>query len=147
MLWNSKQTSEQRQDLYQLLKKYTRLFSGKLGLYHHRKVHIDLIEGAEPKHSRPYPVPHIHYDTFKKELEHMVRLGVLVKQGTSEWVSPSFIIPKKDGRVCWISDLRELNKVIRRKVYLLPVKTETLSFVRHYKHIEKKNRIFHLHKA
>jgi hypothetical protein len=77
----------------------------------------------------------------------MVRLGVLVKQGTSEWASPSFIIPKKDGRVRWISDLRELNKVIRRKVYPLPVITETLSFVRHYKHIEKKNRIFHLHEA
>eukprot|EP00970_Alexandrium_tamarense_P015712 scaffold5391_cov175-Alexandrium_tamarense.AAC.17 len=66
-------TSEQRQDLYRLLKKYTKLFSGNLGRYPHRKVHIDLIEGAEPKHSRPYPVPHIHYDKFKKELEHMVQ--------------------------------------------------------------------------
>jgi hypothetical protein len=59
-------TDEQRNDLNQLLKKYTILFSGKLGLYPHRKVHIDLIEGAEAKHCKPYPVPHIHYDTFKR---------------------------------------------------------------------------------
>ena len=119
-------TDEQRNDLNQLLKKYTRLFSGKLGLYPHRKVHIDLIEGAEAKHCKPYPVPHVHYETFKKELEHLVRLGVLIRQGTSEWASPSFIIPKKDGTVRWVSDLRQLNKVIKRKVYPLPVITDIL---------------------
>eukprot|EP00970_Alexandrium_tamarense_P003934 scaffold665_cov127-Alexandrium_tamarense.AAC.1 len=119
-------TIEQRNNLYQLLKKYTRLFSGNLGVYPHRRVQIDLIEGAEAKHCKPHPVPHIHYDTFKRELEHLVQLGVLVKQGTSEWASPSFIIPKKDGRVRWISHLRQLNKVIKRKVYPLPVITDIL---------------------
>ena len=44
----------------------------------------------------------------------------------SEWASPSFIIPKKPkdpkepGTVQFPSDLRELNKRVTRKPYLLP---------------------------
>ena len=41
-------------------------------------------------------------------------------------MSPSFIIPKKDGRVRWISNLRQLDKVIRRKQYMLPIITDIL---------------------
>jgi hypothetical protein len=75
------------------------MFNGTLGIYPHKKAHIDIDPNAKPVHSRPYPVPQIHLKTFKKELNHLVRVGVLVAQQESEWASPSFIIPKKDGRV------------------------------------------------
>jgi hypothetical protein len=64
--------------------------------------------------------------TFKKELNQLVKIGVLAAQQESEWASPSFIIPKKDGRVRWISNLRQLNKVIRHKQYPLPIITDIL---------------------
>jgi hypothetical protein len=51
-------TSTQRDDLAALLSNYSKLFNGELGLYPHRKLHLDLVENAQPVHRRPYPVPH-----------------------------------------------------------------------------------------
>jgi hypothetical protein len=64
--------------------------------------------------------------TFKTELSHLERIGVLAPQQESEWASPSFIIPKKDGRVCWISNLNQLKKVIQCKQYPLPIMMDIL---------------------
>ena len=114
-------TPSQRNNLAKLLKKHEELFSGKLGMYPHTKCIIELLPGSQAVHVRHYPVPRIHQDTFKQELEHLVKLGVLSYQGSSEWASPSFIIPKNDNQVRWISDLRALNTCIKRKQYPLPI--------------------------
>jgi hypothetical protein len=58
-----------------------------LDVYPHKKVHIEIDPNAKPVHSMPHPVPQIHLKTLKKE----------------------------DNRVRWISNSRQLNKVIRRK--------------------------------
>jgi hypothetical protein len=118
--------AHQKADLLQVLQENNKMFDGTLGVYSHKKVHIDIDPNAKPVHSRPYSVPRIHLKTFKKELDHLVRIGVLAAQQESEWASPSFIIPKKDSRVCWISNLCQLNKVIRRKQYPLPIITYIL---------------------
>ncbi|KAL7475121.1 hypothetical protein ACHAW6_001044, partial [Cyclotella cf. meneghiniana] len=41
--------------------------------------------------------PCVHLDIFKHELDHLLEIGVLVLTQESEWASPSFIIPIKDG--------------------------------------------------
>ncbi len=99
----------------------TGTIDGTLGVSPHRKLHIDLVLGAVPKHFGPYAIPVIHLEAFKKELIHLVKIGVLSPQVASEWASPTFITPKKDGRVRWVSNLRELNKVAKRKQYPLPI--------------------------
>jgi hypothetical protein len=80
-----------------------------------------LVPGAIAKHARPYPVPVIHLSAFKKESLHLVKIGILSQQGASEWASPMFITPPKDGRVHWVSDLWELIKVVKKKQYPLPI--------------------------
>jgi hypothetical protein len=64
--------------------------------------------------------------TLKKKLDHLVKIGVLAAQQEGEWASSSFIIHKKDNRVCWISNLCQLNKVMRHKQYPLSIITDML---------------------
>ena len=128
---------DQRRDLFSILNKHKKLFDGSLGVYPHKKVHIELKPGAKPVHHHAYPVPHLHRQTFKKELDHMVELGILEPCGASEWASPAFIIPKKDGRVRQITDLRSLNKAIVRKKYPLPIITDMLEQISGYKFFTK----------
>ena len=118
---------DQKEDQKVLLNKHKKLFDGTLGVYPHKTFHIEIYPEAVLVHSRAYPVPHINLDTFKTELQHLVQIGVLVPQGCSEWASPSFIIPNKYGRVHWISDLHQLNKVLKRKQYPLPIINDILS--------------------
>ena len=112
--------SQQQKMLYQLLKKYEEIFDGKLSDWDTEPVEFEFQEGAKPHNQRHFPVPHIHKETFKKELMHLVDLGVLEVVKESEWGSPTFIIPKKDGKVRFVSDFRVLNKKIKRKPYPLP---------------------------
>ena len=130
-------TKSQQNDLLEVLQKHSSIFNGTLGLYPHKKLHIDIEPDAKPNYSRPYSIPRIHLSTFKKELEHLVKIGVLKPQNESEWACPTFIIPKKDGRVRWVSDLRQLNKVIRRKQYPLPIITDVLRKRMGYKFFTK----------
>ncbi len=57
-------STQQKADLKQVLSEFTKLFDGTLGVYPHRKFHIELEPGAKPRHARPYPVPVTHLETF-----------------------------------------------------------------------------------
>jgi hypothetical protein len=117
----------QQAELLAVLSKHENLFNGKLGKYNGPPVHLDLEENAVPHRTRAYDIPHSQKLIFKGELDRLVKIGVLEECGRSEWISGTFIIPKKDGRVRWISDFRALNKALKRKVWPMPLISELLA--------------------
>jgi hypothetical protein len=103
-----------REKLLSLLLKYETLFDGTLGDWNRPPVSIELKDGAMPYHGRPYPIAQIHKATLIKEINRLCSIGVMKRQASSQWASPTFIIPKKDMTVRTISDFRKLNKRIVR---------------------------------
>ena len=112
--------TQEKQLLRNLLEKYKSLFDGTLGQWKNETLEIELKSGATPYHARAFPIPKIHENTLRMEVERLCKEKVLKRVNRSEWAAPTFIIPKKDGTVRFISDFRELNKRIKRKPYPIP---------------------------
>jgi hypothetical protein len=108
-------TASNREKLRPVLLKFKLLFDSTLSDWKLPPVSFELKEGMKPYHGRLYPIPHKHKAVLMKEIKQLCNIGVLEWQPSSRWVSPTFIIPKKDSTVRTISDFRELNKCIVRK--------------------------------
>ena len=70
----------------------------------------------------------------KKEVNRLIKIGLLARFTESEWGTPSFVIPKKDGTVRFISDFRGLNKSIKQKPYPLPLLMDTMQSLGEFKY-------------
>ncbi len=69
-----------------------------------------------------------------KEIDRLCSIGVIKWQPSAQWASPTFIIPKKDGTVCTISNFRELNKHIIQKPYPILKISTTLQELEGFTH-------------
>ena len=67
-----------------------------------------------PIHAKLFLIPLVHIPTLKKEVNRLIKIGIFKKINNPQWVDPSFIIPKINGTVRFISHFRELNKKIKR---------------------------------
>jgi hypothetical protein len=117
-------TNNQQQQLLQILQSCQDCFSGKLGTWKDAEVSVKLRPDAVPYHcQKPIRVPHIHLGVLKNELDRLVAIRVIKPVSSEEagpWCAPTFIIPKKDGRVRIITDYRKLNKMILRRPWPMP---------------------------
>ena len=113
-------TKDQQAELIVLLLKYEHLFDGTLGDWKGSGVSFELKADAKPYHGRAYPIPHIHEQPTRNEVARLCKLGVLERCSDSEWGAPSFIIPKKNFTVRFLSDFRKLNSMLKRKPFPIP---------------------------
>ena len=120
-------TMTQRNELIKLLKKIEDFFDGTLGTWKTHPLDFELKEDAKPIRLQPYTVPKLNKETFKKEVERLVLLGVLEVSNYSEWVAPSFAQHRpKSNQVPFLSYFRNLNKQLKQKTYPMPKINEML---------------------
>jgi hypothetical protein len=50
-------TPSQQEELQTILSGWTKLFSGELGHYPHKKMDLELLPSAKPIHAKPHPIP------------------------------------------------------------------------------------------
>ena len=129
---------DERVKFQAILEKHKVLFDGELGLYPHKIFHLNIRKDAVPVHKKPYAVPYKRQENFRQELRNLVREGVLKPCGATKWASPTFIIPKPGSNtVRWVSDFRELNKVLKRPKYPVPRIQDIMLKQRGYSHFTK----------
>ena len=77
--------SDEQLSIYRLLKKHENMFNGTLRNYTNTEYRIDLLEGAQPYHTKPFPIPKVHEETLRTEINRLVNIGVLKGKNNSEW--------------------------------------------------------------
>ena len=70
-----------------------------------------VLDPETPVQARPYPIPFAERDAVKKELDEMLKLGV-IERSNSPFCSHIVLIKKKSGQVRFCLDLRALNKQV-----------------------------------
>ena len=112
------------------------MFGGGLGKLDIGPIDIELKPGTKPYARKYYNVPKEYEEPFKKEVERMVKDDILKRLdhvNDSPWASPSFCQPKKTKDIRFLSDFREVNKRIERKLFPLRRIMEALQKIERFK--------------
>ena len=126
-LTNCVLTNNEKQDLYETLKENRHAFSlyGELSSCPDFEVTIELMND-DPFFIRPYFATETDKRTIEKELNKLVKLGIL-EVGHQAYTSPVLLVAKKgtsEKRV--VTDFRYLNSRIKRINHPFPLLAETL---------------------
>ena len=110
---------KESKEIPEFVNKYSRCFGelGCLSSVHH----IEIDETVKPVVHPPRKVPYALLDRLKKELDKMVKLGVIkpVTEPT-KWVNSMVIVEKPGGNLRICLDPKDLNKAIKRQHFQLP---------------------------
>ena len=96
------------------------MFDENIGILNTAPVELELKDDTKPVCSRTYPVPRVHKEMFRKEVDIVVLLGVIKEANASEWGAPYFAQPKpKTDRIRFLSDFWNLNRQLKHNPYLM----------------------------
>ncbi|KAK7097946.1 hypothetical protein V1264_004849 [Littorina saxatilis] len=102
-------TEDQQKELHDFMGDFTHRFCdvpGSTSLVEH-EVHLT---SDVPVRSKPYPIPFQARESLKKDIDNMLKMGV-IRESSSPYSSPVVVVKKKDStnRVC--IDFRKVNKI------------------------------------
>ena len=118
--------AEEGTRLLRILQYFDNLFGVTLRDWDIDTVNIESNPDYKLFNCKYYKLPIINKENFLKELQRLVKIGVLTPVQQSQCDTPVFIIPNKDGTVRFITDYRRLNQKIVRNPYPLPRIGETM---------------------
>ncbi|XP_039463817.1 uncharacterized protein LOC120437327 [Oreochromis aureus] len=117
-------TQAQRADVAALQQCFADVFSplpGRTSLIEH---HVETQLGVTV-HSRPYRLPEHKRQIDQRELNEMLRMGV-IEESHSAWFSPIVLVMKKDGSIRFCVDYHKVNEVSQFDAYPMPRVDELL---------------------
>ena len=102
-------TEAQKAEFMNCGDQFSSLFTEAPGTTNLIEHHINLTT-EDPVRSKPYPLPYSMREELKKDIDNMIKMGV-IRESTSPYSSPVVVVKKKDNtnKVC--VDYRKLNKL------------------------------------
>ena len=123
-------TSAQKVEFFDLLEKYKDAFClrDEIGLAPHMQVHLDMTDKT-PFFIRPFTVKEDMKSKIDKEMDRLVKLGIL-KKGLSGYSSPAMAIPRKNSNIPRVvGDFRYLNKRLVKLNMTFPLVRECIQAI------------------
>jgi hypothetical protein len=109
----------------QLQKQYPAVFSNELGKFNKYKIKLSLKDDSRPVFFKPRPVAFALREKLDKEIDRLVRTGILKPVEHAEYASPVVPVLKRDGSLRLCADYSvTINKQLRVDQYPLPTAHE-----------------------
>jgi hypothetical protein len=110
----------------EILKQYPEVFGTQLGSFP-GNVRLEVNENVKPVITPTRRVPTALKEQFKEELDRLETLGVIARvDKPTPWVSSVVVATKKSGELRVCIDPKQLNAVVKRERYHLPVMDDLL---------------------
>ena len=105
------------------------LFSG-IGKLTAKTVKLPIDPDDSPKQQPHRRIPfHVRSDV-EKELKRLEELDIIEKvDGSTPWISPIVVVPKKSGEVRICIYMREANEAVKREKHLMPTIDDLVAYL------------------
>nr|KAG5692640.1 hypothetical protein BaRGS_003530 [Batillaria attramentaria] len=100
---------EQQRDILQVCERHAACLTDLPGRTSLEEFSITLGD-SRPVFVRPRPIPYSQVDVVKQEVAAMLNMGV-IQRASSPYSAPIVLVKKKDGRVRFCIDYRQLNRI------------------------------------
>ncbi|XP_028174821.1 uncharacterized protein K02A2.6-like [Ostrinia furnacalis] len=113
-----------------IISKHQEVFQDGLGTYRGNPVKIHLKQGMTPKFLKARPVPFAIKDRVEREIDRLVKEGVLRPTSFSDWATPVVPIVKKTGEIRLCGDYRStVNAATESDTFPMPTSNEVFATI------------------